>query len=68
MHIGADRFRNPYEELPRDFYSRRTTYYQALDLTRPINWELNRQQCDEMVKYATALRLGSAQEPRPPHN
>jgi len=30
-------------------------------LTRPINWELIRQQYDEMVKYATALRLGTAQ-------
>ena len=30
-------------------------------LTTPINWELIRQQYDEMVKYATALRLGTAQ-------
>ncbi|NNJ12344.1 Tn3 family transposase, partial [Chloroflexales bacterium ZM16-3] len=30
-------------------------------LTRPINWELIRQQYDEMVKYATALRLGTAE-------
>jgi TnpA family transposase len=29
-------------------------------LTRPINWELIRQQYDQMVKYATALRLGTA--------
>lgn len=29
-------------------------------LTRPINWELIRQQYDERVKYATALRLGTA--------
>jgi TnpA family transposase len=29
-------------------------------LTRPIQWELIRQQYDEMVKYATALRLGTA--------
>jgi TnpA family transposase len=29
-------------------------------LTRPLNWELIRQQYDEMVKYATALRLGTA--------
>jgi TnpA family transposase len=27
---------------------------------RPINWELIRKQYDEMVKYATALRLGTA--------
>ncbi len=29
-------------------------------LTRPINWDLIRQQYDQMVKYATALRLGTA--------
>jgi len=29
-------------------------------LTRPIDWELIRQQYDELVKYATALRLGTA--------
>lgn len=29
-------------------------------LTRPINWDLIRRQYDEMVKYATALRLGTA--------
>ena len=30
-------------------------------LTRPIHWELIRQQYDQMVKYATALRLGTAE-------
>lgn len=30
-------------------------------LTRPINWELIRQQYDQMVKYATALRIGTAE-------
>ncbi len=30
-------------------------------LTRPLNWDLIRQQYDQMVKYATALRLGSAE-------
>jgi len=30
-------------------------------LTKPINWELIRQQYDEMTKYATALRLGTAE-------
>jgi TnpA family transposase len=29
-------------------------------LTKPINWELIRQQYDQMVKYATAVRLGTA--------
>jgi TnpA family transposase len=30
-------------------------------LTRPINWELIRQQYDQMIKYATPLRLGTAE-------
>jgi len=29
-------------------------------LSRPINWELIERQYDQMVKYATALRLGTA--------
>ncbi len=32
-----------------------------LILTRPINWELIQQQYDEIIKYATALRLGTAE-------
>lgn len=30
-------------------------------LTRPIRWELIEQQYDQMVKYATGLRLGTAE-------
>jgi hypothetical protein len=30
-------------------------------LTRPIDWELIRQQYDHMVKYVTAVRLGTAE-------
>ncbi len=30
-------------------------------LTRPIRWELIRQHYDEMIKFATALRLGTAE-------
>lgn len=30
-------------------------------LARPIDWDLIRRQYDEMVKYATALRLGTAE-------
>ncbi len=30
-------------------------------LTRPIKWDLIRQQYDQMVKYTTALRLGTAE-------
>jgi hypothetical protein len=29
--------------------------------TRPIDWELTRQQHDQMIKFATALRLGTAE-------
>lgn len=32
-----------------------------LVLSRPINWDLIGQQYDQMVRYATALRLGTAQ-------
>ncbi len=30
-------------------------------LTRPINWDIIRQQYDELIKYTTALRLGTAE-------
>jgi len=30
-------------------------------LTRPIDWQLIRQQYDHMIKYATASRLGTAE-------
>lgn len=30
-------------------------------MTRPINWELIRQQYDQMVKFTTAIRLGTAE-------
>ncbi len=32
-----------------------------LVLTKPIDWELIRQQYDQMVKYVTAVRLGTAE-------
>ena len=37
--------------------------YPGIDeaLTRPIRWDLIEQQYDQMVKYATALRLGTAE-------
>jgi TnpA family transposase len=37
--------------------------YPGLDtvLSRPINWDLIAQQYDQMIKYATALRLGTAE-------
>ena len=41
----------------------RTDAYPRLQpvLTRPIDWDLIGQQYDQMVKYATALRLGTAE-------
>jgi TnpA family transposase len=32
-----------------------------LILSRPIDWDLVRQQYDQMIKYTTALRLGTAE-------
>jgi TnpA family transposase len=32
-----------------------------LILTKPIDWELMRQQYDQMIKYVTAVRLGTAE-------
>lgn len=58
--IGADRYRNPDDDLPKDFESRRTAYYNALNLTsdaraftRKIQAELERE-----------LRLLNAELPR----
>ena len=44
-------------------YAGQTNAYPNLEpvMTRPINWDLIRQQYDQMVKYATALRLGTAE-------
>jgi TnpA family transposase len=44
-------------------YSGKSEAYKNLQLvlTRPINWELIRQQYDQMIKYATAIRLGTAE-------
>ena len=38
-----------------------THYHLQPILTRPINWDLVRQQYDEMIKYAAALRVGTAE-------
>ncbi|MFI8952438.1 Tn3 family transposase [Streptomyces sp. NPDC053750] len=50
-NIGSIRLYRPDDTLPG---------WPALgaSLTRPIRWELIEQQYDQMVKYATALRLG----------
>ncbi|MGH9021935.1 MAG: Tn3 family transposase, partial [Acidimicrobiia bacterium] len=51
-NIGSQRLYRPDDKTP----------YPSLDpvLTRPINWDLIAQQYDQLVKYATALRLGTA--------
>ncbi len=53
--IHSQKLYRPEPELG-DLYSNLTPV-----LTRPINWELIRQQYDQMMKYATALRLGTAE-------
>ena len=52
--IGAQKLYRP-EAGSADAYERLQPV-----LTRAIDWELIRNQYDEMVKYATALRLGTA--------
>jgi TnpA family transposase len=52
--IASQKFYRPVTGRPDDYPNL------APILTRPIRWELIRQQYDEMVKYATALRLGTA--------
>ena len=44
---------------PQKGESDRYAHLQAI-LTRPINWEVIEQQYDELIKFATALRLGTA--------
>jgi hypothetical protein len=109
--VGAEKWRNPDEDLPADFEAKRAELYAALRkptnadafvdeireemrtelaalhaallrldwldtkagrkqgetypllepaLTRPIRWDLIGQQYDPMIKYATAIRLGTA--------
>ncbi len=49
------------QKLYRPLLGDKSTYpnLQSI-LTRPINWELIRQQYDQMIKYTTALQLGTA--------
>jgi TnpA family transposase len=53
--IHKQRLYRPEAGRPDDYPNLR------LVLTRPIDWDLIRRQYDEMVKYATALRLGTAE-------
>lgn len=49
--IGKQKLYRPDSEIYPDLES---------IMTRPINWELISQQYDEMIKYTTALKLGTA--------
>jgi TnpA family transposase len=51
--IGSQRLNRPTEEA--------TYPHLAAVCARPIRWELIAQQYDQLVKYATALRLGTAE-------
>jgi TnpA family transposase len=53
--IHSQKLYRPDTGMPEDFQNLK------LILTRPIKWELIRQQYDQMIKYATALRLGTAE-------
>ncbi|MGW9212363.1 Tn3 family transposase [Embleya sp. NPDC055664] len=53
-NIGSIRLYRP-DDTPADWPAL------GASLTRPIRWELIEQQYDQMVKYATALRLGTAE-------
>lgn len=52
----------PVQKLSRPDAGRADAYpnLQAI-LTKPIDWELIRQQYDQLVKYVTAVRLGTAE-------
>jgi TnpA family transposase len=54
-NIGKQKLYRPDAGMNDSFQNLQTV------LTRPINWEIIRQQYDQMVKYATALRLGTAE-------
>jgi TnpA family transposase len=50
------------QKLSRPFAGQKDAYPHLQPiLTRPINWDLIRRQYDELVKFATALRLGTAE-------
>jgi TnpA family transposase len=50
------------QKLSRPYVGQPDAYpnLQAI-LTKPIDWQLVRQQYDQMVKYVTAVRLGTAE-------
>lgn len=62
-NIGTIRLYRPEDPNSKDPGSGTAQAYAELArvLTRPIKWDLIAQQYDQMVKYATALRLGTAE-------
>ena len=53
-NIKKQRFYRPYKGEPEKYANLQPI------LTRPINWEIIEQQYDQLIKFATALRLGTA--------
>jgi TnpA family transposase len=53
--ISRQKLNQPYKDAADDFANLKPI------LTRPIRWELIAQHYDEMIRYATALRLGTAE-------
>jgi len=53
--ISRQKLNQPYKDAADDFTNLKPI------LTRPIRWELIAQHYDEMIRYATALRLGTAE-------
>lgn len=53
--IGEKKLYLPFSSLRQDYPELKPI------LTKAINWDLIRQQYDQMIKYATALRLGTAE-------
>ncbi|WP_245490589.1 hypothetical protein [Mesorhizobium sp. M7A.F.Ca.US.011.01.1.1] len=65
--VGADRYRNPDDDLPKDFESRRAAYYHALNLTsdaraftRKIQAELERELRLLMPNSPATIRYASS--------
>lgn len=53
-NIGSQRLYRPEAGMSEEY-----THLQPV-LSRPINWDLIRQQYEQIIKFATALRLGTA--------
>jgi hypothetical protein len=60
--VGADRYRDPDEDLPRDFDARRADYYQALNQPREADQFVDRLQ-RELREALAALDVGLPANP-----